>query len=382
MLFKSNHGSDTSMKKFMETNLFTSRTKDYIDRICRLTDGASSENYSLNKFLQLINQQYMHKIYQPNTPNDMGLFKHWKNKLKEQGVTFMFDSKVLTLQGDTDNIKYINILQKYKQIQKIVTVSAKKYVLCIPPKPLFNILNNSDYSLSFGDFNNVNEFAQWVQLSSYSNYIPIAYHWNQHDLQEMKKLPDIWGFPKSEWGIAFIVLSQYMNFSDSRSKLVISTCVTKPDSISSFTKKTANQSSEDELKQEVFRQLKLSFPNLPVPSLSILNPRVYKENMNGNWNESDTAFIETYRNKPLSSNSKTIKNLYQVGTQNGHSKYKFTTMESAIINALFFANQIEPETRKIITIKNNIELNDIIRFVLIIILVIVILKLFKSYSKK
>ena len=127
-----------------------------------------------------------------------------------------------------------------------------------------------------------------------------------------------------------------MNFNDDRSKLVISTCVTKPDSVSSFINKTANQCNEKELKEEMFRQLKISFPNLPIPSFVIVNPNVHK--INNKWIEPDTAFIETYNNKPLSSFSKMTKNLYQVGTQNGNSKYSFTTMESAITNSIVFSN--------------------------------------------
>ena len=75
MIIKPSHGENVSMKHFMETNLFTSNTKDYIDRLCLLTDGASSEKYSLNKFFQLVNQQFFHTIYQPKYPNDIGLFK-------------------------------------------------------------------------------------------------------------------------------------------------------------------------------------------------------------------------------------------------------------------------------------------------------------------
>ena len=259
-------------------------------------------------------------------------------------------------------------------MNKIYNVKAKKIVMCIPPKPLEKILSNSDiYKDSFGIFT---EFKNWVNKSTYANYIPVIFHWKNSDEINNINLANIWGFPKTEWGIAFIVLSNYMNFEDDRSKLVISTCITKTDTVSSFTGKTANQSNEDELKSEVFRQLKISFHNLPEPTYSIINPNVKVEN--DKWIEPDTAFIETYENKPLSAYSKITSNLYQVGTQNGKSKYEFTSLESAITNAIVFANEVELETKKIIKKRNMIEINDVIRFFILILIFVVFLFLIKK----
>lgn len=372
LLVKPNHGKDTSMKKFMETNMFTEKTKDYIDRLCRLTDGASSDKYTLNKFFQLFNQQILYTIYQPSKPNDTGLFKYWNDKLKEtNNIDFMLESQVLSLNGKTkENVECVTL----KYMNKIYNVRAKKIVMCIPPKPLEKILSNSDiYKDSFGIFT---EFKNWVNKSTYANYIPVIFHWKNSDEINKINLANVWGFPKTEWGIAFIVLSNYMNFEDDRSKLVISTCITKTDTVSSFTGKTANQSNEDELKSEVFRQLKISFPNLPEPTYSIINPNVKVEN--DKWIEQDTAFIETYENKPLSAYSKITSNLYQVGTQNGKSKYEFTSLESAITNAIVFANEVELETKKIIKKRNMIEINDVIRFFILILIVVVFLFLIKK----
>ena len=60
----------------------------------------------------------------------------------------------------------------------------------------------------------------------------------------------------------------------------------------------------------------------------------------------------SYDNIFLKSESDITKNLYQVGTQNGNSKYNFTTIETAVTNSIVFANKIEPETCKNITKKN------------------------------
>jgi hypothetical protein len=63
----------TSMAEFMKSHKFTEKTRDYIDRLCRLTDGAASDNYSVYKFLQLLNQEAPYILYQPKQPNDEGL---------------------------------------------------------------------------------------------------------------------------------------------------------------------------------------------------------------------------------------------------------------------------------------------------------------------
>jgi len=367
MILRPEHGENIPMKNFMEDNSFTNNTKDYIDKLCLLTDGASSDKYSLNKFFQLINQQFLHTIYQPKLPNDTGLFKIWKQHLQKNNVEILLNSSVTQLNGKIDNVDFIKVYNNKNQ--EIYNIFANKFIMCVPPKPLLKILlANNIYSNSFG---NIQSFSNWVFQSSYTNYIPIAFHWN-NDI----KIKDVWGFPKTEWGLAFIVLSNYMNFFDNRSKLVISTCVTRPNFISTFNNKSANQCNERELKDEVLRQLRISFPNLPEPSHIIINPNVKK--INNTWNEPDTAFIQTYNNTFLKFESDITKNLYQVGTQNGNCKYHFTTIESAVTNSIVFANKIEPETSKIITKTNFIELNDIIRIVLIIIIFVI---LFKSLNK-
>jgi hypothetical protein len=74
-----------------------------------LTDGASSEKYSLNKFFQLINQQFLHTIYQPKVPNDNGMFKSWKQKLIKNNVEILLDTSVITLNGNIDKVDSIKV---------------------------------------------------------------------------------------------------------------------------------------------------------------------------------------------------------------------------------------------------------------------------------
>lgn len=55
--------SHQSVYEWMTQHDFLPAAKDYTDRLCRLTDGADSTNYSMHKFLQLINQGSLYGFY-------------------------------------------------------------------------------------------------------------------------------------------------------------------------------------------------------------------------------------------------------------------------------------------------------------------------------
>jgi len=357
-----------SVKDFLDKNKFSDNAKDYLDRVCRLTDGAGSDRTSLFQFLQLINQNSFYNLYQPSKPNDKLLFKIWKEKLND--IPIYLNTLVSKINiSNKDNEKFIDSIT-LKINNGSFDLKAKKYIFCIPPKPYYDLvypLLNYDENL---------KLKHIVNNNSYINDIPIIFHWNKKI-----NLNKIWGLSESDWGIAFIVLSNYMNFEDNRSQTVISTCITRIDSISKYTNKTANQTNDKyQLVDEVFRQLKLSYPDLPPATYSILNPGVYR--FNNQWIETDTAFVSTKFQEYINNNQflslKNINNLNYVGTHNGNSNYYFTTLESALQNALYFLNTDKNLNIKI-PIKKPLELVSIIRLVLLIILIVII---YKFYIKK
>lgn len=140
-------------------------------------------------------------------------------------------------------------------------VKGDKIILAIPPYHLTKILQGTDVKDAFGD---INQLKDWEKKTRYISYIPIVFHWNKEI-----KLEKIWGFPRSEWGIAFVVLTDYMSLVEADSKTVISVVITINE-ISSVIGKTPNQCNKKELINETLRQLKETFPNLPIPSHSLL----------------------------------------------------------------------------------------------------------------
>ena len=355
--------SYTSVEYFANKHNFSESSKDYMNRICRLTDGAGSDRYTMKDFLNLFNQNFFYNTYQPREANDKLLFKLWRDKLKKNNVDFILDTEVLSIK---DNIVYLSGNQ---------SMSANKIVACIPPSHFVKLCKNSFvqdknfYKLLSTNF----DLETWSKENSYINDIPVTFHWKEYD---KNKLPKVWGFPKSDWGVAFIVLSDYFN-PEADSSLVISTCATIQNQKSDVTGKSVHESNPDEFVNEMFRQLKLSFPDIPLYDEAIIHPSVKR--IDGNWVEDDSAYVETTKQAFISFENKNIPNFYYVGTQNGNSYYRFTSMESAVTNAMFAVSNMENLN---INIKKPLTISKvIIIFFLSILIIIFCILLYKSRNR-
>jgi len=358
----------TSVKSFLDKHNFSEKSKDYFDRICRLTDGAGYDRYNMFEFMQLINQNFFYNLYQPKHPNDMKLFDLWEKKLISNGVIIMKETSVNTY--SINNGKYVVNLSTG---QNIIT---DNLFLCIPPKHFLqispiNIVNK------FGEYNKLN-MQEWSDYNSYINDIPVSFHWNQR-----LSLPKVWGFPASDWGLAFVEVSEYMDANnDNKTSTVFSTCITKQDTPSSVTGKTMYQTEEQELIQEVFRQLKLSFPDLPNYDRAIIHPNVKR--INNTWVEDDTAYVETDRYEFVKPSVPDLKGLYYVGTHNGNSYYNFTSMESAVTNSMNLLNSLADFKNNKINVKKPYELIEHIRYMFMLIMLIAVftILLIQIFKKK
>jgi hypothetical protein len=367
LIFNENYGKDISMKNFMDINSFSDGSRDYMERVCRLTDGAETTRYTLFQFLELINNQILYKLYQPKLPNDKGLFFLIENKLKEtELVTFLLNHEVITINENQNLINSITVLNKLSKSSDIYY--GNKFILAIPPKPLYKLLSNSQKTKdAFGDL------EQWSEDNSYFDYIPITFHWKNK--LELKK---IWGFPASDWGLAFIILSDYMEFNDPKDyKTVISTCITFTDRKSLVTNKTVDESSINEIYSEVLRQLREAFPDIPEPDRMIISPQVYYDITKKKWINIDTAFVVTTNsNQYLPFQSNIYSNLYNCGAQNGTSNYYFTSLETAIVNSKNLFNQLSSNKRQI---KKYSKITNYIHYMIVIILIIFIYLFYKKY---
>ena len=186
------------------------------------------------------------------------------------------------------------------------------------------------------------------------------------------KLNKVYGFPSSEWGIAFIVLSDYIDTTNEPSQTIISVAVTNIDIISSHTNKTANDSSEQEIIIEMLRVLNISFGNLSKPDVAILNPN--NKYVNNKWISLDSAYISSPNARSFDFKSHTTKNLFNVGTHNDKHIYRFTSMESAITNAIVLSHELYPELKNKYNIKHIMTIKTIFQLIVIILVCTVLIK--------
>jgi hypothetical protein len=247
-------------------------------------------------------------------------------------------------------------------------VSAPIVVLAVPPKALAAILTGSPEPVkgAFGVLDDTRPGKSWVSRVSYINDIPVTFHWGT-----ALDVPRVWGFPKSDWGVVWVELSKYMDFQDPRSRTVFSVCATRVDAKSSRTGKTLNESTQAEMIEEIFAQLAGSFPGytLPRPDASILHPGVSQ--VGGQWVDADSAYMDSAGVLPLCAQGK-VPGLYNLGTQNGRASYSFTSMESAVSNALALAHELEPSAKARFPLRRLWRLSDTIRAVLGAVLVVVL----------
>lgn len=355
LLINQDYGKDRSVDWL--TSRFSNDSKNFTDRLCRLTDGAGSDRYTLHQFLCLFDQNMLHGVYIPKEPNDVGLLKKWR--LNNTDLKLGNKIKSIVVNGNR-----VDSLTLYND----EIVKGKNFLFCIPPLSLIELIKDSPVVNAFGDYS---KLVKWSIGTGYNSYIPIVYHWDT-----LVDIPKKWGFPVSDWGIAFIIMSRYMKFNESRSKTVISTCIMYNDKKSLITGKTANESTIEELISEVFRQLKEAFGGINIPQYTQAIPNtIYK--IDGVWYDKDKSFVVTPDVKFLSQKSILYDNLYSVGTHNGDSYYSFTTFESAVTNSLSMLHKLIPHSSRDFPIKKPQSLSNILRTVFIILILILIIYIYR-----
>lgn len=317
-------------KEFMDKMNFSENTKDYIDRLCRLSDGGGSEKLSMYQLLQILNQNFFYKIKQPNISMDYGLLNDIRIILEKNGVDIITNKKIKSFMNGLD-------------IGDNKIIKGKKYIFCIPPKDYNDIFN-----------------MNILENNYYNEYISFSIYWkNKIDIKN-------WGFPLSDWGIAYINLSDYIKKGINK-ETVLSCCITKINTQSNTTGKIALYTEPKELIQEVLKQLNEHI-EFDEPDKILISPG--NKFIKGKWETIDNAYVDGkgYEDNYYGPNT-FLENVYSVGTHNGNSNYNFTSMESAVENAIHFYNELYPND--IIEIKNRITISSVVKKILFIIVVIV-----------
>ena len=367
------YGKDISLYEYLRGHGFSLKVIDMFDRLCRFTDGGNVYTYSLNKILKATDSSPMLKIYQPKAPLDVVLFSTWKKFLSNRGVDFMLGFRITDYDFQNNNVETITLSNTEK-------IRCGKLVFAVPPVSLMNIIKYEDgLRNAFGNFN---DFERWVDNTKYIDYISITYHF-----KGKLGLPIINGLTfDTDWGIVLINLSDYMDSVDNIDaaadaadaasaaegvySTVLSTAISICDKNSKATYKKANECSADELIKEVHRQIKESiFHDLPSDYKALVNPNNYYDTYKNKWACRDNAYFNTYNEKYIPFYS-SINNVYNLGTHNGKSYMSYTTIESAVSNAMYLAGELYPEVSSKYTVYRGITLKNVLMFIILILFVV------------
>ena len=331
---------ETTLLEYLSSHDFSNASIDILDRIGRLTDGGSADTYTLFSFLQILNQNFLYSIYQPRVPNDVGLFRIWENALLDRGIVIIKNATIDRFivsnanEDATEDARVAGIeLRDSRSESRPIVCRCKRIIMACPPQDVQRILNaHAELGAAFGP-----DFDRFQQETKYLPYISVIFHW-----RSVIQVPKIWGYPRTSWGVGNIVLSDYMDFNDPRSKTVISTVITMPNHASDHMQLSANDIGDKRaVMNETFRQLKQIYPDLPDPDYQFLTQSAYDADRR-EWMPFNHAFMTTTHGY-MPNRSVLYDNLYNCGVQNGNSSYSFTSMESSVANAVYLATELQPE---------------------------------------
>ena len=358
-LLDDDHGWNVSLQDYLTKYGFSQKAMDILDRLCRFTDGGSIKNYTLNKLLRLQDAMLFVTIYQPKQPLDKTLFHVWKKFLDARNVDFILGGEISYVHQKDDKIEYITVNE--------TDIYLDNLVMAAPPAAIVKLIKDTSIESCFGS---ISKLEDWAGKTEYTEYISITYHF-----EEKLNLPHLNGLTlDSDWGIALVNLTDYMESIENKYRTVLSTAISICNKNSRYIHKTANECTKEELCDEVYRQIKNSlFHDLPEQYVAIMNPNNYYDIQKNKWECTDKAYFNSFNTKSIPFHSETIKNIYNVGTQNGHSHMSYTTMESAVSNAMALACILYPNLNKRYYIRRFLRGKDFILLFLLFLVVIIII---------
>lgn len=276
-----NHGKSISMKQFCDAKGFCATTQDKIDLVCRWSDGGGSDRYTLWQFLSGLDQ-HATSFYIPSKP--LGdLFDYWVQWLQRNKACDVYLStnvtKVAPEVVSTEQGMYVG----------------KKVILCIPPVYAARLLKKSNIP--------DDTFEAFAKATKYNPYWSISF------------FTDTWDNTKGQRSTPYGIVAIQYSFG------VVSAAATRFD-VPNEQGLVLKDLSNEEAAQEIRRQLGFS-------------EDIKYAYLQGPYNDQSFVLTPEYHSYPASLPG----GIDVVGTHNGHSTYSFTSMESAIQNALVYSGR-------------------------------------------
>lgn len=277
-VYNKDHGKRITMKEYTRT--FSPKSRRNIDLVCRWSDGAGSEEYTLNQFLSGFDQHPA--FYVPTRPLT-GLFSTWQTFLERRGVGLYLGSSAEQVTPTSVKLSSGDVLE------------CRKVILCIPPVYADRLMKKTVYVPS--------SFSAFAKATKYAPYWSVSFFTSGHS-QKQRSTP--WGIVAVQY--PFGVLSAAATLFDVKSPITGKTLAETKDS--------------EEAAVEIQRQLGLGDTRYSY--------------LQGPYNDQSFVVTSKYRSYP----AELPNGIAVVGTLNGKSTYSFTSMESAVQNALVYSKHM------------------------------------------
>ncbi len=332
-----------TVSEFAIKHHFSQESLTWMDRACRLSDGAEASRYSLYQFFNIVNQNALYKIYQPRYPTDhsqFGFIEVWKQYLiSNTSTTF----SLFTHLTDVDPLSKVATLCND---EKCFQLPYERLILAIPPE---NVSGLAQKVPSLSQAFPLQIWEPLAQRTKYVEYLSLTYQWNNKF-----PLKRVHGFPRTTWGIVFIVQSDYTHFEGD--PLVITSAITVHDQKGTKIGKLPKDCTRKELIEESFHQLQLFFPESPLPrfdNVTTADNEWDKENRE--WRMKNRGYVRVASQigqpSPTISPISQLGSIYSCGAHNGASDYSFTALETAVQCAMALALLLEPSLKQLNLIK-------------------------------
>lgn len=270
-----------------------------IDTVCRFSDGAGIDRYTLGQFVSGFDYHVVYPFYTPRQPLDRGLWGPIRESLESRGVVVKA------------GVEIRRVLHDGTRVLGVVTdtgrrLMARRVVLCLPPVSLSRVLKASG-------------LYDYADMSKATKYIPY-WSYSIHVRPGVERLVAVDGFVDTPWGLIWMDLP--MNGVATR---VLSVAITRVDAPSTRGL-VARGAPQDAVIAEILRQLPLT-PEARDAIVKVV-PTM----------ESDQAYVAAAGTPRLPQWHPQIEGLGMVGCANGLSRYEFTSIESAVQNAMAFCD--------------------------------------------
>lgn len=324
------HGKNVTMQDMCRAYGFSERSCYYIDSVCRFSDGAGADRYSLHEFLHGFND-HGKGFFEPRQANDKLLFPKWQQFLERKGVQIKLATPVAKVEHRCGRVTGVSVTVGKEA--KVYT--APKVILAIPPESAAVILKASGLKEP--------GYTAFSRATRYDEYFCVTYHF---PASLASKLVTHKGVRSTPWGLVYMEMSRYMT---GEATAFISAAASQMRTRSPRTGKTVHESTRPEAIAEILRQLPIG--DEIKSQLVKAVPSSCLQRVKDMWVNIDKAYVYNPR-YPLGwpADLSCCRGLHNVGCQNGLSWYPFTSFEAAIGNSLIFMGQREIVPTTLLTV--------------------------------